>query len=198
MREVLDWGMEMARGLGAAHDAGIFHRDLKPENLFVIKDGQVKILDFGLAKLDPARASSGDGSTVTLKQLTSPGQMLGTVGYMSPGQVRGEVADARSDIFAFGVILHEMLAGKRPFQGATSAETMTAILREDPPTLSESGVTVCPGPATNRKPVPGKSSRATLSARIGFGVRHRSALRHQQFCHATACHCSRCHAPAER
>jgi hypothetical protein len=145
LREVLDWGVGLARGLGAAHDAGISHRDLKPENLFVAKDGQIKILDFGLAKLDPLKASSGDVSTLTLKQLTSPGQVLGTVGYMSPEQVRGEMADARSDIFAVGVILYEVLAGKRPFQDATSAETMTAILREDPPTLSESGVAVPPG-----------------------------------------------------
>jgi DNA-binding beta-propeller fold protein YncE len=145
VQQVLDWGMDFARGLGAAHDVGILHRDLKPENLFVTKDGRIKILDFGLAKLDSVRAASGDGTTVTLKQLTNPGQVLGTVGYMSPEQVSGEPADARSDIFAFGVILYEMLTGKRPFQRATPAETMTAILREDPPTLSESGGMVPPG-----------------------------------------------------
>ena len=145
VREVLDWGKDLARGLGAAHDAGIFHRDLKPENLFITKDGRIKILDFGLAKLDPAKTSSGNGSTVTLQQVTSPGHVLGTVGYMSPEQVRGEAADASSDVFAFGVILYEMLAGKRPFQRDTSAETMAAILREDHPTLSDSGVTVPPG-----------------------------------------------------
>jgi eukaryotic-like serine/threonine-protein kinase len=140
VQQVLEWGISLARALGAAHDVGVFHRDLKPENLFVTKDGRIKILDFGLAKLDPVKAASGDDLTVTREQLTIPGQMLGTVGYMSPEQVRGEAADARSDIFAFGVILCEMLTGKRPFQRATSAETMTAILKEDPPTLSESGV----------------------------------------------------------
>src|SRR5215469_3888995 len=135
VREVLDHGVELARGLAAAHDAGIVHRDLKPENIWVTKDGRIKILDFGLAKLDPAKSASGDGSTVTLQEITSPGHVLGTVGYMSPEQVRGEAADARSDIFAVGVILYEMLTGKRPFQRATAAETMVAILREEPPTL---------------------------------------------------------------
>ena len=145
VQQVLEWGMDFARGLGAAHDVGIFHRDLKPENLFVAKDGRIKILDFGLAKLNPVKAASGDGTTVTLEQLTVPGQVLGTVGYMSPEQVRGEAADARSDIFAFGVILYEMLTGKRPFQRATSAETMTAILREEPSTFSDSGIMAPPG-----------------------------------------------------
>lgn len=145
VREILDWGIELARGLGAAHDAGIVHRDLKPENLFVTRDSRIKILDFGLAKLDPAKANLADGSTATLQQVTGPGHVLGTVNYMSPEQVRGEAADARSDIFAVGVILYEMLGGRRPFQKATSAETMTAILREDPPALSQAGIMVPPG-----------------------------------------------------
>ena len=133
LREVLDYGVELARGLAAAHDAGIVHRDLKPENIWVTKDGRIKILDFGLAKLDPAKAASADGDTVTVQPQTHPGHVVGTVGYMSPEQVRGETADGRSDIFAFGAILYEMLTGKRAFQKPTSAETMTAILNEDPP-----------------------------------------------------------------
>jgi len=145
LREVLDFGVEVARGLAAAHDAGIVHRDLKPENIWVTKDGRVKILDFGLAKLDPAKAASSDGETVTVQPQSHPGHVVGTVGYMSPEQVRGQVADARSDIFAVGVILYEMLTGKRAFQKATSAETMTAILNEDPPAVSQVATSVPPG-----------------------------------------------------
>jgi serine/threonine protein kinase len=100
LREVLDFGVELARGLAAAHDAGIVHRDLKPENIWITKDGRLKILDFGLAKLDLDKSS--DGTTVTLRQNTDAGHVLGTVGYMSPEQVRGLRADARSDIFAAG------------------------------------------------------------------------------------------------
>ncbi len=145
LREVLDHGIDIARGLAAAHDAGIIHRDLKPDNLFITKEGRVKILDFGLAKLAQAQAASADGKTVTLREPTDPGRVLGTVGYMSPEQVRGEAADARSDIFAFGVVLYEMLTGKRAFQKATSAETMTAILHEDPPAVSQVAASVPPG-----------------------------------------------------
>jgi len=137
LREVLDCGVELARGLAAAHDAGIVHRDLKPENIWLTKEGRIKILDFGLAKLDPAKAASADGKTVTLEEQTDPGHVLGTVGYMSPEQVRGETVDYRADIFAFGVILYEMLTGKRAFRKPTSPETMTAILNEDPPGVSE-------------------------------------------------------------
>ena len=133
LREVLDHGVELARGLAAAHDAGIVHRDLKPENIWMTKDGRIKILDFGLAKLNPAKAASSDGSTVSFWQESVPGHVLGTVGYMSPEQVRGEVADARSDIFAVGIVLYEMLTGKPAFRKATLAETMGAILNEDPP-----------------------------------------------------------------
>ena len=137
LREVLDCGIELARGLAAAHDAGIVHRDLKPENIWVMKDGRLKILDFGLAKLDPAKAATPDGATVTIQQQTNPGNVVGTVGYMSPEQVRGDATDARSDIFAAGAILYEMLTGKQAFRKPTSAETMTAILNEDPPAVSQ-------------------------------------------------------------
>jgi Tol biopolymer transport system component len=138
LREACDFGVDIARGLSAAHDAGIVHRDLKPENLFLTKDGRLKILDFGLAKLTDLQAGTAESTTVTSPPQTDPGHMLGTAGYMAPEQVRGQATDARSDIFAFGVILYEMLTGKRAFQKATSVETMSAILNEEPPPLAQS------------------------------------------------------------
>jgi|HubBroStandDraft_1064217.scaffolds.fasta_scaffold00113_33 serine/threonine protein kinase/tetratricopeptide (TPR) repeat protein len=138
VRKAIDYGVQIARGLAAAHEKGIVHRDLKPENLFVTKDGRLKILDFGLAKLTQPQSSS-ENSALTLTEGTEAGVVMGTVGYMSPEQVRGQPADHRADIFAFGAILYEMLAGKRAFQKPTSPETMTAILNEDPPGIS--GVT---------------------------------------------------------
>ncbi len=143
LHEVLHSGAEIASGLAAAHAAGVVHRDLKPENLFLTKDGRVKILDFGLAKL--ASAASVDGATVTYRDETTPGQVLGTVGYMSPEQVRGEPADARSDIFALGAILYEMLTGQRAFRRATSADTLAAVLNEDPPPISQIAPSAPPG-----------------------------------------------------
>ncbi|MGB6688030.1 MAG: WD40 repeat domain-containing serine/threonine protein kinase [Terracidiphilus sp.] len=144
-REALDFGVELGRGLAAAHGAGIVHRDLKPENIFITKDSRIKILDFGLARLDPAKAANADDPTMSYRQESTPGQVLGTVGYMSPEQVRAQVAGPRSDIFAVGVILYEMLTGKRAFQRATSAETMTAILNEEPPAISQLGPNLPPG-----------------------------------------------------
>ena len=136
-RLVADYALQAARGLAAAHEKGIVHRDLKPENLFVTKDGRVKILDFGLAKLKRPRLGGVDTNAPTYQPDTEPGVVMGTVGYMSPEQVRGQEADHRSDIFAFGTILDEMLTGKRPFEGASAVEVMNAILKQEPPDVPE-------------------------------------------------------------
>ena len=133
LRKAIDYGVQIAHGLAAAHEKGIVHRDLKPDNLFVTKEGRVKILDFGLAKVIQPRDTAG-GAAPTL---TMPGVAMGTVGYMSPEQVRGLETDHRTDIFAFGAILYEMVMGKRTFERPTSADTMSAILNEDPEPISE-------------------------------------------------------------
>jgi Tol biopolymer transport system component len=136
VRKALDYAAQIARGLAAAHERGIVHRDLKPENLFVTRDGRVKILDFGLAKLtEPERTGMPLTEAPTEARGTEPGVVMGTLGYMSPEQVRGQPADHRSDIFSFGAVLYEMLSGKRAFAGGSAADTMSAILREDPPEL---------------------------------------------------------------
>ncbi len=142
-RKAIDYGVQITRGLAAAHDKGIAHRDLKPENLFVTKDGRLKILDFGLAKLTQGSVPA-EHNAPTVASETGPGLVLGTVGYMSPEQVRGQAIDHRTDIFAFGAILYEMLSGKRAFQKTTSADTMSAVLNEDPPGISQLAPTTPP------------------------------------------------------
>jgi dipeptidyl aminopeptidase/acylaminoacyl peptidase len=145
VRKTIDYGVQIAQGLAAAHDEGIVHRDLKPENVFLTADGRVKILDFGLARQIAEALTSNDTRSPTLARATEPGTVMGTVGYMSPEQVRGHTADARSDIFSFGAVLYEMATGRRAFQRDTAAETMTAILKEDPPEISGTGLQIPPG-----------------------------------------------------
>jgi eukaryotic-like serine/threonine-protein kinase len=135
VRKAIDYATQIARGLAAAHDKGIVHRDLKPENIFITDDGRAKILDFGLARLESLDGAGAGISDRSTRVATDAGVVLGTVGYMAPEQVRGLPADYRSDIFAFGCVLHEMLSGRRTFHRDTTADTMTAILKEEPPDL---------------------------------------------------------------
>jgi Tol biopolymer transport system component len=146
-RKALEAAAQIAHGLAAAHEKGIVHRDLKPENVFLTGDGRVKILDFGLARAAPA-ASGSDTQSPTLARETDPGTIVGTVGYMSPEQVRGRDVDHRSDLFSLGAVLYEMLTGERAFARETAAETMTAILKEDAPELARGAAP--PPPALER------------------------------------------------
>jgi|GEM_PF-281928 len=144
-RKAIDYALQIARGLAAAQTRGIIHRDLKPENIFVTKDGRVKILDFGLAKLvAPVGGSESQTDVPTRKVKTESGMIMGTAPYMSPEQVRGQPTDHRSDIFSFGAVLYEMLSGRRAFHGDSTVETMNAILKEEPPDLSEINASVSP------------------------------------------------------
>ncbi len=146
VKRVIDYALQILRGLAAAHDRGIVHRDLKPENIFVTRAGQIKILDFGLAKLTMPEPESIDklSDELTAEAATCRGALLGTMGYMSPEQLRGQPSDARGDLFSFGVVLYEMLSGRRPFRGETIADTISAVLREDPPELVATGCNVPP------------------------------------------------------
>lgn len=144
-RRAIDYGLQIALGLAAAHEKGIVHRDLKPDNIFITNDSRVKILDFGLAKLTQVDGIQSQTEIPTRRVDTDPGVVMGTVGYMSPEQLKGCSVDQRSDIFSFGAILYEMLSGRRAFHGESAAETMSAILKEDPPELSDTNKAVSPG-----------------------------------------------------
>ncbi|MGH9393443.1 MAG: serine/threonine-protein kinase, partial [Terriglobales bacterium] len=138
VRQVLDFGAQLAHGLAAAHARGIVHRDLKPENIFCTHEGRVKILDFGLAKFSPSALA--EDQTLAAGAETGAGVVLGTVSYMSPEQARGQAADLRSDIFSLGAVLYEMLSGRKAFGRDTAADTLSAILREEPPQLELAAV----------------------------------------------------------
>jgi serine/threonine protein kinase len=144
VRKAIDVAVQIARGLAAAHDRGVVHRDLKPGNVFLTHDGLVKILDFGLAQHTDTGPLDEQSESPTVTRQTDPGTVMGTVGYMSPEQVRAEAADPRSDLFSFGAVLYEMVAGRRAFQRDTAAETMTAILREDPPDSTDTTTSRAP------------------------------------------------------
>jgi Tol biopolymer transport system component len=143
-RKAIDYGAQIARGLAAAHERHIVHRDLKPDNVFITREGRAKILDFGLARMLHAAEPADQTLTAGATAGTSPGMVLGTMGYMSPEQVRGLAADHRSDIFSFGAVLYEMVSGKRAFRGATPADTMSAILSADPPEFETSTRSIPP------------------------------------------------------
>jgi hypothetical protein len=144
LRAAIEYGIQIAHGLAAAHEQGVVHRDLKPENIFICRDDRVKILDFGLAKLVHGESALSAATSATMPAKTEPGVVLGTLGYMSPEQVRGQEADSRSDVFAFGAVLYEMLSGKHAFHGVTSADTISAILTQDPPDLTETNRSINP------------------------------------------------------
>src|SRR3989440_780796 len=143
-RRVTDYASQIAHGLAAAHEKGIVHRDLKPDNVFITKDGRIKILDFGIAKLTQPDGHQSQTEIPTRRVDTDPGVVMGTVGYMSPEQVKGRAVDHRSDIFSVGAILYEMLSGRRAFHGESAADTMSAILKEDPPDLSDTNQRISP------------------------------------------------------
>ena len=166
---------QIAAGLAAAHDKGIVHRDLKPANVFITGDGRVKILDFGLAHWDD-RAEDGDDLS-TLDQHTTPGTVMGTLGYMSPEQARGQRADHRSDVFSFGAVLYEMISGQRAFVRDTQADSLSAILSSRPPGALATAPRRPAGARPGRPPVPGEEARRALPVGARPRLRSRGALR---------------------
>jgi serine/threonine protein kinase len=174
LRKTIEYAQQIVSGLCAAHEKGIVHRDLKPENLFITTDERVKILDFGIAKLttSPPSTNADISEDATRKVLTNPGMVMGTVGYMSPEQVRGQTADHRSDISSFGAILHEMITGRRAFKRETMAETMTAILKEEPEELTASNPNISPAleRIVNRCLEKKRERRFQSTADLGFAL----------------------------
>ena len=182
VRKATDCAIQVTRGLAAAHDKGVVHRDLKPDNIFLLRDGRVKILDFGLARTVAATERPADGATgeaTVFSARTDPGTVMGTVGYMAPEQVRGQAVDGRADLFALGTVLYEMLAGRRAFERDTAADTMTAILKEDPPEFDRArgGHPACarshcpPLPREERRRAIPVGARCGVCARVALGQR---------------------------
>jgi serine/threonine protein kinase len=169
-RKAVEYAIQIAHALAAAHEKKVVHRDLKPENIFITKDGRIKVLDFGLAKLMP-QPTSGSGST----EATPAGTVLGTLGYMSPEQIRGRSVDPRSDLFSLGAVLYEMLYGRRPFKGDTPADTMTAILSKDPPENLAILGPLGPTLQVHGEPLPGKGPAHAVSVRTRPRLRPRDA-----------------------
>jgi tRNA A-37 threonylcarbamoyl transferase component Bud32/Flp pilus assembly protein TadD len=172
-RRLIDVAQQIADGLAAAHAAGVVHRDLKPENILITRDGRVKIIDFGLAK---QLFSGGAGPSVSAQTLTMPGAVMGTIGYMSPEQIRAQSVDQRTDIFSLGVILHEMAAGESTFPGASAPDVMSAILREDPPPLQSAdlppGLSLIVDRCLTKDPV----NRFQTASDLAFAIRNLSGI----------------------